>query len=89
MTTNNLDLQQVKVLRNTQHKIGQLGDIPQANLLAWYRKTEPNTTKARIHQSKEMYYSSKWIQKTEARFSHLLRHLAWKQIGSILNGKGK
>jgi len=27
-----------------------------ANLLAWYgTKTKPNTTKARIHQSKEMY----------------------------------
>jgi len=27
-----------------------------ANLLAWYgKKTKPNTTKARIHQSKEMY----------------------------------
>jgi len=26
-----------------------------ANLLAWYGKTKPNTTKAHIHQSKEMY----------------------------------
>jgi len=33
---------------------------PNANLLAWYRKTtKPNTTKARIYQSKEMYYNTK------------------------------
>jgi len=32
----------------------------QVNLLAWYGKeTKPNTTKARIHQSKEMYYNTK------------------------------
>jgi len=31
------------------------GDVPQANLLASYGKTKPNTTKARIHRSKEMY----------------------------------
>ena len=35
--------------------IGRFGDVPQANLLAWYGKTKPNTTKARIHQSKQMY----------------------------------
>jgi len=30
--------------------------FPQANLLTWYgKKTKINTTKARIHQSKEMY----------------------------------
>ena len=42
----------VKVLHPTQHKIGHFGDVPQANLLAWYRKTKTNTTKAHIHQSK-------------------------------------
>jgi len=35
------------------------GDVAQANLLAWYEKTKPSTTKAHIHQSKEMYYSTK------------------------------
>ena len=45
----------VKVLCPTQDKIGYFGDVPQANLLAWYGKTKPNTIKARIHQSKEMY----------------------------------
>jgi len=34
-------------------------DVPQANLLVWYGKTKTNTTKADIHQSKEMYYNSK------------------------------
>ena len=32
-----------------RHKIGHFGDVPQANLLAWYGKTKPNTTKAHIH----------------------------------------
>jgi len=36
-------------------KIGLFGDVPQANRLVWYGKTKPNTTKARIHQSKETY----------------------------------
>ena len=31
----------------------------QANPLAWYGKTKPNTAKAHIHQSKEMYYNTK------------------------------
>jgi len=48
----------VVVLCSTQHKIGHFGGVPQANLSAWYGKTKPNTTKARIHQSKEMYYKS-------------------------------
>jgi len=39
----------------SQHKIGHFRDVPQANLLTWYGKTKPNTTKAHIHQSKEMY----------------------------------
>jgi len=40
-------------------KLGHFGDVPQANLLAWYGKTKPNTIKAHIHQSKEMYYNTK------------------------------
>jgi len=46
-------------------------------------KTQPNTTKAHIHKSKEMYYNTKETQKT-ARFSRLLRHPAWKRRGPIL-----
>jgi len=52
--------------------------------LAWYGKTKPNTTKAHIHQSEEMYYNTKNKQKTKARFSHLQQHPAWKQKGTIL-----
>ena len=43
------------VLRLTRHKAGHFRDVPQANLLALYGKTKPNTTKTRIRQSKEMY----------------------------------
>jgi len=71
----------VVVLRPTWHKIHHFGDVPQANLLAWYGKTKPNTTKAHIHQSKEMYYNTK---KTKARFSRLLWHPAWKRRGPTL-----
>jgi len=49
----------VKVLRPNQYKIGHFGDVAQANLLASYGKTKPNTTKAYIHQSKEMYNTKK------------------------------
>jgi len=49
----------VKVLRPTPHKIGHFGDVPPVNLLNWYGKAKPNTTKAHIHQSKEMYYNTK------------------------------
>ena len=36
----------------------------QANVLVWYaKKTKPNPTKGHIHQSKEMYYNTKWWQK--------------------------
>ena len=44
----------VKLLHPTQHKMGNFGDVLQANLLAWYGKTKPNTIKARIQQSKQM-----------------------------------
>ena len=32
--------------------MGHFGDDPQANGMAWYGKTKPNTTKTCIHQSK-------------------------------------
>jgi len=48
------------VLRPTPQKIGHFGDVPQAcRLLAWYWKTKPNTTKAHIYQSEEMYHNTK------------------------------
>jgi len=52
----------IKVLCPTQHKMGHFGDVPQANLLAWRGKTKHNTTKAHIHQSKEMSYNTKKSQ---------------------------
>jgi len=45
----------VKILCPTGHKIRHFGDAPEANLLARYGKTKPNTTKAHIHLSKEIY----------------------------------
>jgi len=50
---------ELRFLRPTWHKIGHFRDVPQANLLVWYGKTKPNTTKAHIHQSKEMYHNTK------------------------------
>jgi len=59
----------VKVLHPTRHNTGHFGDVPQANLLAWCGKTKPNTTKAHIHQSKEMHNThTQKKQKTKARF---------------------
>jgi len=49
------DSDRVAVLCVTRHKIGHFGGVPQANLLVCYGKTRPNTRKAYIHQSKEMY----------------------------------
>jgi len=72
----------VMVLHPTRHKIGHFGDDLQANLLAWYRKTEPNTTKAHIHQKKCTTTQSKHT-KTKAKY-HLLQHLAWKRKGPDL-----
>jgi len=42
---------------STQNK--SFGEVLEANLYAWYGKTKANTTKACIHQSKQMYYNSK------------------------------
>ena len=35
-------------------KTDHFGDVPQANLMAWYGKNKPNTTEARIQQSKKV-----------------------------------
>jgi len=53
-------------------------------------KTKSNTAKAHIHQSKEMYYNTKFKKKQKKlkpAFSYLLQHVAWKWSGSILKGK--
>jgi len=48
----------VKVLCPTQHKMVIAETFPKLGL-AWYGKTKPNITKTHIHQSKQMYYSTK------------------------------
>jgi len=46
--------------------------------LAWYgKKTKPNTTKAHIHKSKDMYYN------TENKHKNL-----WNLIAARVNGAG-
>jgi len=57
----------VNVLGSTRHKIRHFGDVPEANLLAWYGKTKPNTTNTRIHQSKQMYHNTKLTKKLKPR----------------------
>jgi len=52
-------LTESRFLHPNRHKTGHFTDFPKANLLAWYGRTKPNTTKAHIHQSKEMYYNTK------------------------------
>jgi len=44
---------------DTRHKIGHFDEVPQANLLPWYGKTKPYTTRPHIHQSKEMHNKTK------------------------------
>ena len=78
------------VLRPTRHKTGNFVYVsPSQSLGLVWKKTKPNTTKGLIRQSKEIYYKTKYTQKTKARFSRLLRHPAWKRSGSILTGKDK
>jgi len=75
----------VVVLHPTQHKIAHFRDIPQANLLAWYGKTKPKTTKACIHHQKKWTTTqSKHTKKTKARFNRLVWHPAWKWRGPTL-----
>jgi len=47
----------IKVLRPTEHKISHFRDVPESK--RQYGKTKPNTTKACIRQSKQMYYNTK------------------------------
>ena len=48
----------VVVLRPAWHKIGHFGDVHKDNHLAWYGRKIKLTTKACIHESKEMYYNT-------------------------------
>jgi len=47
----------------TRHKICPFGDISSSQSLALvWKKTKPNTTKAHIHQSKEMHCNTKKLK---------------------------
>jgi len=74
----------VKVLHPTWHNTGHFGDVPQANLLAWYGTTKPNTTKHTFTNQKKYTTTQNKHKTTKVRFSSLLQHAAWKQKGSIL-----
>jgi len=50
----------VVVLRPTRHKIGHFGHVsPSQSLGLVWKKLNVTQQKARIHQSKEMYYNTK------------------------------
>jgi len=65
-----------------RHKVGHFGDVPQANLLACYGKTKPNTKST--HSPIKRNIQHEINTKTKARFSRLLQQPAWKRRGPIL-----
>ena len=72
-------------LRPTRHKIRHdFGDIPQANLLAWYGKLNLTQWKYTFTNQKKRITTQNKCKKTKARFSRLLQHLAWKRRVTIL-----
>ena len=44
----------LRFLHPTRYKTGYFGHVCQTILLAWYGESKPNTTKARIQQSKNV-----------------------------------
>jgi len=54
---------ELRFLRPTWHKIGHFREVPQANLLAWYGKSKPDTTKAYIFTNQKKCTTT---QKTKA-----------------------
>jgi len=56
------------------------GNLLQANLLAWYGKTKPNTTKAHIHQSRQMYCNTK-INKSQVQTDAATFHIQQRLSG--------
>jgi len=69
------------VLHPTQHKIGNFKDVPQANLLASYRKTKLTQEKHTFTNKKKCTNKHK---KSKSMFCHLLWHPAWKWRGPIM-----
>jgi len=75
----------VVVLSPIRPKIGNFGDVPQTNLLAWYGKTISLTQQKHTHSPiKRNVLQHKINTKTKARFSRLLRDTVWKRRGPIL-----
>jgi len=62
--------------------MGHFGDVPQANLLIGVEK-QPNITKHTFNNHKKCTTTQN-RQKTKARFSRLLRCLAWIWRGPML-----
>jgi len=60
----------VKVFTPIQHKIGHFGDIPEANLLAWYGK------KQNLTQQKHTFTNQKKCTTTENKHKKLKPGLA-------------
>ena len=75
--------------RRTRHKIGHFGDVPQANLLAWYDKNQNLAQQKHAFTNQTKCTTTQKTPKTKARFSRLLWHLAWKRSRSILKGEDK
>jgi len=82
-SNNKVHVDSVKVLCPTRHRIGHFGDVPQGNLLAWYGKTKPNNKGIHSPIKTNVLQHKINTKKTKVRFSHLLRHPAWKRRGSI------
>jgi len=49
-------------------------------------KNEKQTQQKQTCNRNKIYYNTKWIKKTKARFGHLLRLPGWKRNGSIVEG---
>ena len=66
------------------HSTGHFGDIPQANLMAWYGKLNLTQLRHTFTNQKKCTTTQNKHKKTKARFSRLIRHPAWKRRGPIL-----
>jgi len=71
----------IKVLRPTQHKIGILETFPKPISWLGMENLSPKQQKHTFTNQKK-YTTTQ--NKHKHRYSHLLRHPAWKQRGSIL-----
>jgi len=76
------------VLRPPQHKIGHFGYVsPSQSFGLVWKKLNLTQQKHEFNNQKKYTTTQNKHKKTKARFSLLLRHLAWKWSGSILKRK--